>query len=360
MFLSQDYYLKALFNSVTFSRFLLAQLHMDSLAREDNRKGVRKALKNLPEELNETYDNAMQRIQSQNHQQVRRAEQVLSWISYALRPLAIKEIQCALAVEPDDTEMDEEALPDEDLLVSVCAGLVTIDRESNVIRLVHYTTQEYFQRIRMDRFPKAQTEIARTCLTYLLFDIFPEGDCSSDEHMEARLQENPLLHYAALHWGDHARGGPEQIVQELVLKFLEEKSKLSRTVQVMRIPKYQYKGYTQKFPRNVTGLQVAASFGLEKITSMLLEKGADVAAKDSREWTALHWAAERGHEAVVRLLLEEGADVATKDEYGWTALHWAAESGHEAVVRLLLEKGADVATEDEDGWTATLGGRERA
>ena len=34
-----------------------------------------------------------------------------------------------------------------DVLVSVCAGLVTIDRESNIIRLVHYTTEEFFERI---------------------------------------------------------------------------------------------------------------------------------------------------------------------------------------------------------------------
>jgi hypothetical protein len=31
-------------------------------------------------------------------------------------------------------------------MVSVCAGLVTIDEESNIIRLVHHTTQEYFER----------------------------------------------------------------------------------------------------------------------------------------------------------------------------------------------------------------------
>jgi ankyrin repeat protein len=352
MSLSYNHYSKALFNSVTVSRFLLAQLHMDSLAREDNRKAIRKALKNLPKELNETYDNAMQRIQSQSYQQVRRAEQVLSWISYAVRPLTIKEIQCALAVEPEDTEMDEEALPEEDPLVSVCAGLVTIDRESNVIRLVHYTTQEYFQQTRMRLFPEAQTEIARTCLTYLLFDTFSEGACSSGKDMEARLQENPLLQYAALHWGVHAHGVPEQKISELAVKFLEENSKLSCAVQAMHIPSYQYIGYSQSFPRNVTGLHVAASFGLENIITMLLEKGADATAQDRSGRTALHWAAGSGHEAVVRLLLEKEADAAAQNNNGWTALHWAAWGGHKAVARLLLDKEADAAAQDQYGETA--------
>ena len=43
-------------------------------------------------------------------------------------------------------KLDEENLPEIEDMVSVCAGLVTIDEESNIIRLVHYTTQEYFER----------------------------------------------------------------------------------------------------------------------------------------------------------------------------------------------------------------------
>jgi ankyrin repeat protein len=41
---------------------------------------------------------------------------------------------------------------------------------------------------------------------------------------------------------------------------------------------------------------------------------------------------------VVRLLLERGADVEAKDKEGWTALIFALELEHEAVVRLLLER----------------------
>jgi ankyrin repeat protein len=42
----------------------------------------------------------------------------------------------------------------------------------------------------------------------------------------------------------------------------------------------------------------------------------------------------------VRLLLERGADVEAKDKEGGTALNWAAGLGHEAVVRLLKSAGA--------------------
>ncbi|KAK3944343.1 hypothetical protein QBC46DRAFT_280208 [Diplogelasinospora grovesii] len=70
--------------------------------------------------------------------------------------------------------------------------------------------------------------------------------------------------------------------------------------------------------------------------------------------TLLRWAAEGGAEAVVQQLLEKGADVHARDKDGRTALSYAAERGHEAVVKLLLDKGADVAVANKDGWTPLI------
>lgn len=42
----------------------------------------------------------------------------------------------------------------------------------------------------------------------------------------------------------------------------------------------------------------------------------------------------------VRLLLEKGADIHAKDNKGRTALIYADEAGHLECVQLLLEKGA--------------------
>jgi hypothetical protein len=55
------------------------------------------------------------------------AKRVLSWIIYAKRPLTTTEICCALAVEPDEAELDPENIPDVEDLLSVCAGLVVVD-----------------------------------------------------------------------------------------------------------------------------------------------------------------------------------------------------------------------------------------
>ena len=114
----------------------MAKLHMDSLASKLHRRAVRDALDSLPTEVNATYDEAMARIKAQGKDALELAERVLSWIICAYRPLSLKELQHALAVSHDMTSMDLEAIVDEVILTSVCGGLVVIDENSNVIRLV--------------------------------------------------------------------------------------------------------------------------------------------------------------------------------------------------------------------------------
>ncbi|KAH7000722.1 ankyrin repeat-containing domain protein [Ilyonectria destructans] len=74
------------------------------------------------------------------------------------------------------------------------------------------------------------------------------------------------------------------------------------------------------------------------IVKLLLEKGADVEAKDEYGRTPLSWAAEDGHEDIVKLLFEKGADVEAKDKHGGTPLSRAAAKGDEAIVKLLQQK----------------------
>src|ERR671913_2614223 len=68
--------------------------------------------------------------------------------------------------------------------------------------------------------------------------------------------------------------------------------------------------------------------------------------------TPLMLAAFRGNAAAVINLLERGADVNARDKDGDTALMFAAFKGHALVVALLLQYGANVYARARNGWTA--------
>jgi hypothetical protein len=131
------------------------------------------ALEGLSNDLDDTREETLNRISLQNKDDVRLANQVLYRITFAVRMLSVTELQHALAVmdlSPGENSIDNEALPDEDGLVAVCAGIVTVDGQVRIIRLIHYTTQQFIERTRRSKFPTAQTDITITCPTYLSLD----------------------------------------------------------------------------------------------------------------------------------------------------------------------------------------------
>jgi hypothetical protein len=294
--------------------------------------------------LDIAYGEALQRIEGQLEGDRELARKVLSWITLAKRPLTTTEICCALAVEPDEDGIDPENVLTSGDLVSVCAGLVIVDQESAIIRLVHYTTQEYFEQIGDVWNPGGQLHIAITCLTYLSFSTFQSGSCSTDEEFEERLHQNQFLDYAAKHCGSHART-VEADIATFACKLLQGKS-FPCVAQVLGAPSYKYRGYSRFYPA-ITALHYTAQFGLPGVARKVLatvdlpvEEAVNV--EDSWDNTPLTSAAKTGQYEMAKLLLDQGAEVnAQGGSYG-NALQAASAEGHEQVVKMLLNNKADV------------------
>ncbi|KAF2470523.1 ankyrin [Lindgomyces ingoldianus] len=334
--------------------FLLARLHTDSLLDKRTPKDVKLTLGKFSKgstALDDAYKEAIQRIEGQLPRDNQQAKTVLSWITYAQRPLTTAEMCCALAVEQDEEELDPENIPDVEELLSICAGLVIVDEESAIIRLVHYTTQEYFERIKEEWNPGAQLHIASTCLSYLSFNTFREGSSSSDQKFESRLAQNVFLDYAARYWGQHAAKVQDE-VYELACTFLMHRGLISCAVQVMTAPNdgWKIKGYSQQYRKNTTWLHVMAQFGLHALSKMIFDTcrrdiAPSINGRDSVNQSPLYVAAKHGQESMVKLLLDKGADGANVNAQGGVygnSLQAASEGGHEQIVKLLLDKGADV------------------
>ena len=105
-------------------------------------------------------------------------------------------------------------------------------------------------------------------------------------------------------------------------------------------------------PIGFTPLMEAARDGKAEAASLLLARQADVrhrAARNGLELSALHLAAAAGQGDLVRLLVERGADIDARDSEQATPLLWAANQQPEMAV-LLVRLGAnpDLASQDGD------------
>lgn len=306
------------------------------------RGDIKLTLRNLPKGvkgLDATYEQAMQRINGQEEDLQKLAKQVLSWVIYAKRPLTTSELQHALSVRPGMSELNEDFLPEVEVVLSVCVGLVTTDENSNIIRLVHYTAQEYFERTGTHWFPTAQMDIATTCLTYLSFNTFRTGFCQTIQRFRDRLELYPLYDYAARYWGHHA-ASPSEDLECLTMDFLKSEAKTSGSSQAMMIAPGDDWRDSRAVPQQMTGLHLTAYLGLTEAMVALMEDGRTPNVKDTWGRTPLSYAAMTGNEATVRLLLKkDNVDPNPTDRYDMTPLCFASENGHESVVKLLLSSG---------------------
>jgi ankyrin repeat protein len=140
---------------------------------------------------------------------------------------------------------------------------------------------------------------------------------------------------------------------------------------------------------DATPLHAAIASGSAEAVRSLIEKGADVNARNEEGQTPSLLAALSGREELIRLLLDSrpALDVFSlsalgrtiellvmlqsapdqaraKDEGERTPLHWACRAGQIQTIRVLLEHGADPEARDRLGrtplWSACLDGRREA
>jgi hypothetical protein len=242
----------------------MAKLHTDLLAEQLTERDLHSALEQLPEDLNKAYGNVMNRISSQNEKRRHLAMTTLKWITYAKEPLETGALQHALAITPDSTEINEKDLIDIEQLISFCVGIVSIDHESGIIRLVHYTIQKYLE----NELPSVQgnIDIGRTCLNYLAFDAFSTPSDNQDS-LNERMGKYKLGSYAASHWAAHIREGLEEHVQALVLATFESDGKRDSMFQ-LRYKELDFLKF--RSPYNGSLLHLTSFHGLSNICQTLL------------------------------------------------------------------------------------------
>lgn len=349
----------------------------------------------MPRELDGLYKETLERIRRQSGEDGELGMRVLSWMTYSKRPLHVDELAHGLAVEYDDDEEAHHELDMDNLLsprslVDVCAGLVVIDPRSQIIRLVHYTTQEYFDKERLHLFENAEVEISRASLTYLCYDI--ANTVPSDEVVSDAILSHPYLKYASLFWLLHVKEIGENdhshSVMQASLKYVNDPAKIMFSAVVLRKLILRPRTYARVYEEihqkkeNHIALEAASECGLLELVKFLLdhsvgsdgaidsavicasaeghtdvvrlliERGASVQCLTRDSSNALQRACKGGHLEVAKILLQHGANANTPDRWMWTPIHHAAHGRHSALVALLLENGANQSSQTPLGLTA--------
>jgi ankyrin repeat protein len=306
---------------------------------------------------NERYDLALERITHQPGYQADLARATLAWMAFAYRPLTPAELCHAIAMDlsDDQSDLSQDYIPKVGLLVSRCAGLVTVDEQANVVRPVHYTTQEYLQHNMEKWFPDCKKRLASTCLSYLLLDEFKRGGREPDEDDEDdedelnqdRLRRYPFFRYVAHHWGKHVQIVEDQVATEILTVL--QNSKILDSISSVTTLRFTPGTYpTHRWYRWVAldPLCIVVRDGLLQTLRYYLTDGHYAANSDSHTYKLSKFfpeAAANGHLDTVQLILDFWADhMLDESDAKDKALEEAANSGHEQIMRILIQRGAHI------------------
>jgi hypothetical protein len=180
-------------------------------------------LDRLPDGLDETYDTAVERIRAHpKSENVEISIRALKWVTFARRRLRDVELLHALAVKDTSKDIEQSDLHQIEKVISLCGGLVALDRITSEVRLVHETTQQYFQKyFRGD--DDGDAGIVITCLRYFSFPTFSHPVCDKYS-FEERIHQYRLSIYASENLFVHIREGQleERFYKRIVETFGNE------------------------------------------------------------------------------------------------------------------------------------------
>lgn len=144
---------------------------------------IRQTLRELPVGLVETYERILLKISKSPLARQEIALRMFRWTVCSRRPMKAEELQEAVAFEKSDKFWDRDKIPDENLMIETCRGLLVRDEEDRTVRFAHHTVQQYLlsapairteEGSRFSISPRSEAEalIGRVCVTYLCFSDF--------------------------------------------------------------------------------------------------------------------------------------------------------------------------------------------
>lgn len=204
-------------------RFRWAKCCLEQITLLRNDKAIRQALHSFASGLDEIYETILVRIPEEDRGL---AIRVFQCLVCSIRPMTIEEVAEGVSIELGDTTLDPgNKLNDPEDILDILGGLVSLDKNTRILELAHFSVKEYLTSERITGSPSssyqinpkaAHVELAKLCLTYISIEDFGFGPCDTDDELKCRFKRYPLLKYAAHNWQNHAIKDDKKEDNELV------------------------------------------------------------------------------------------------------------------------------------------------
>jgi hypothetical protein len=346
---------------------------------------IRRALDELPETLDETYERTLLDIDDESWEY---AHRLFQCIVVARRPLLVEELARFLTFKSEEggsLTFEENWRPENprDMVLSTCSSLIAVVdvKGSAVIQFSHFSVKEYLTSNRIAKglvsryyipLESAHLFVTQACLALLI---------QLDEHVTRNsIEKFPLARYAGQYWAEHAEFGDVSSHTEDLMKrlfdpknshfknwvwiydtisdrFMDSESPSHPELAPLhyaarhgfdRVAEWLITACSQGVNGSRYGcdtpMYIASQYGQFKMVQVLLKHHADVHIGGTAAWTPLHAVSlsRNPKPEITRLLLEHGADVNFENVYGMTPLYLLSSStGNLEIAELLLEHGAD-------------------
>ncbi|KAK5056122.1 hypothetical protein LTR84_012675 [Exophiala bonariae] len=341
----KEHILQTLCNNAN-GMFLLPALQIRTILDQITKADVKRTLRNLSTSLTAAFQSTIERISGLSTTRRELAFRTLMWISHARRPLDVRELQHAMAIRLEDPDLDRDNIPSLRTLLDCCCGLVEVDRESNIIRLVHHSLEEYLRDQKHGFFKDTNIVISNACLRYLSFSSVKTLPRQNRTDFLASMIDLAFLEYAANEWGYHAYDVTAAAIEDFAIPALTSIQTLFTIARARDVRNLDFRKWMTKAlawaESGGAGVSLCAEFGLTELLVMLISKHPEHGYLNSRNIhgsTPLHEAALKGHEATAKVLIDHGSDVLDTNYGNCTPLYLAASYGKYSMINFLLQYG---------------------
>lgn len=358
---------------LNITRFRWATCQIETIRDCRTVAEIEKALDDLPETLDDTYERVLEVIWKMDAEKGRA---IFTWLLFSERPLTTQEMAEAAVIRPGDMKLSpRDRLTHFSGVLSICRSLVTLSDEEpsdpdsiytgdaiQRIRFAHFSVKEYLISGRSKAFtgmPVASHQYIGNCCISILLPFDHPG--AGLKNKTGLMRNQYLLWYAAASWFFHIKQleALDKVPEEMssgVCKLLDHGPGTENTHAWMEIWRSNMTQLTWAQLSRIEDLMrpclpplfYACRLGLVGETDRYIKTGADVNQYVVGCGTPLHMATKQENHKVTEMLLRCGADAKIRDHKRRTAFGRAASFGDEETWRLLLGHGIDINRELDD------------